>query len=377
MPRPLSRRHFVYLAAGALAQSQTPATPSIAHGNVAELDRATILSQGTAALTAPATPPPSPAFHTETEPNPNTAGLALHPKLNRSHAEALQTVSASVAALTAAFLLTREDRYSQHARALLQPWLIDPATRLQPAFDLAGCSVDGTMGTPAGIVDLVPLAELARALSFLTDAFAPDDLATVQAWFTDALAWLNTNRQAFIAREAKDHRASAHLLLSAAIGRFLRDENTLEACRKRFRTQTLRHQVRSDGVFPAEVATPNPYRNTLFNFDLLGGACQLLSSQFDLLWDYELIDGVGMRIVAAYLYPVIAHPERWGFTADAHFFRDLPGRRPALLFSGRAYSRPEYVETWRSAPPSPPASIADTFPIRQPALWTARAPHGL
>ncbi len=377
MPRLLSRRAFVSFAAGTAAASGLRAQPSAAHANVGELDRQAILTQAKAALATPVQPPPTPEFHTEIEPNLSTAGATSQPKLLRADAVALQAFSATVAALTAGFLITREDAYAQRAIAHLRPWLLTPATRLTPAFDLAGCTAGSRTGTPAGIVDLVPLAEIARALSFLTDALTPEDLRTLQAWFADVLHWLDDNRQAFIAREAKDHRASAHLLLVSAIARFLRDENTLEDCRKRFRAHTLRNQIRPDGIFPQEVATPNPYRNTLFNFDLLAGACQLLSSPFDLLWDHELIDGVGLRILAAYLYPVIAHPERWGFPADAQHFRDLPGRRPGLLFSGRAYSRPEYVELWQSLPANPPAAISDSFPIRQPALWTARAPHGL
>ena len=377
----LSRRSFLALgactAAHATLGAQTPGMqPSGAHANVAELDRANIVADARAALSAPIQPPGSPDFHTEIEPNVVTAGALPRPRLVRTDAVALQNVSATVAALAAGFLLTRDDAYAQRAVAHVQAWFVTPATRLNPTFDQAGCAIGTSTGTPAGVIDLVPLAEVARALSFFSDALTPADLATIQTWFTNTQHWLNDNRQAYIARESKDHRASAHLLISSAVARFLRDETVLEDCRKRFRVHTLRNQVRSDGVFPQEVASPNPYRNTLFNFDLLGGACQLLSSQFDLLWDHELIDGVGMRIVAAYLYPVIAHPERWGFPADAQHFRDLPGRRPALLFSGRAYSRPEYVELWRSLPAAPPVSIAETFPIRQPALWTARAPHG-
>ena len=379
-PSPPTRRSFLQLSAAfVLTPRQTPApSPSPTHANVAELDRANILAAAKAALAAPIQSPPSPIFHTETEPILTTAGATPQPKLLRADADALRFLSETVAALAAGFLLTHEDAYAGRAVAHLQPWFLATETRLEPSFDGAGCAAGTERGTPMGVVDLVPLAELARALSFLTDALAPADLTALQAWFAAALHWLQTNRQAFIAQEARDHRASAHLLLTAAFARFLRDDATLEDARKRFRTHVLRNQIRPDGVFPQEVATPNPYRNTLFNFDLLAGACQLLSSQFDLLWDFQLIDEVGLRSSAAYLYPVIAHPEHWGFPADAQHFRDLPGRRPALLFAGRAYNRPEYVETWLTAPATPPPTeLAYSFPIRQPALWTARAPHGL
>ena len=119
----------------------------------------------------------------------------------------------------------------------------------------------------------------------------------------------------------------------------------------------------------------------MLNFDLLGGAAQVLSTPFDDPWSYELDDGTGMRSVAAYLYPSLEERHNWKYIADAQFFRDLPARRPALLFAGRAYSRPEYVATWQAAPAPDfaalPEAVAASFPISEPLLFTARAPHGL
>lgn len=385
-----SRRRFLALTGTAISASLLRAqTPSPAHGSVADLERPRVLTEANAALATPIAPITAAApasqvnphqFFSEIESDLRSAGATSTPKLLRAQARALRELSATVACLAASYLLTAEAPYAARAGEHLRASFLSPATRLLPNFDMAGCAMGTTAGTPAGVVDLVPLAELARALSFLLDspALSEAEWNEVRAWFQAANDWLNTNRQALIARDTKDHRASAALLLASAFARFLRDETALEVCRKRFRTPTLRNQIRSDGVFPQEVATPNPYRNTLFNFDLLTGACQLLHSPFDPLWNFELIDGVGLRSVAADLYPVIAHPERWSFVADAIDFRDLPSRRAGLLFTGRAYSRPEYIELWQRLPTGPvPDAIAATIPIREPLLWTARAPHGL
>ena len=383
-----NRRHFLSasacLAATRLSNAQTP---SLAHANVGELERPRALEEAPKALEAPiapvtaAKPPhgPSGVFFSEVEPDIRTAGAPGAPTLFRNHAVALRQMSATVATLCAAFVLTGDPRYAARAADHVRASLLTPATRFPPVFDTAGCAPGTTGGTPAGVVDLVPLAELARALCFIAEgpAMTPDEWDAVGAWFKAASEWLNSNRAAGIARDAKNHRASAWLIIAAACARLARDDNALEATRKLFRKPTLRNQIRPDGVFPQEVATPNPYRNTLLNFDLLTGACQLLNSPFDPLWSYELIDGVGLHIAAAYLYPVVAHPERWSFVSDAVGFRDLPGRRPGMLFAGRAYDRPEYVEVWHNAPSGPPPeTVAASFPIREPMLWTARAPHG-
>ena len=388
------RRRFLTLASSAAIARSLGAplaiaqTQSLAHISVAQLERERVLAEAKITLTAAVAPVtaasfphvPAGVFFSETEPDLRTAGAGDAPTLFRAHARALRAFSANVSCLATAFLLTAEAEYAARAAEHIRVVLLSPGNRLQPSFDMAGCAPGTTTGTPTGIVDLLPLAELTRALVFLVDspALNAEEWDALYAWFKAADAWLNSNPAALIARDRKDHRGSAWLLLASSFARFNRDEIAVDTCRKRFRKPTLRNQIRSDGVSPEELATPNPYRNTLFNFDLLAASCQLLNSPFDRLWDYELIDGVGLRSVAAYLFPLIAHPERWGSVADAVDFHALPGRRAGLLFAGRAYDRPEYVALWQQLPVIPVESeLAATVPVREPLLWTARASHGL
>lgn len=387
MPRPrLTRRNFLALSGATLVTRSLPAQNPTARINVADAERPRILAEAPRALAAaittitaaPHTPPNT--FVSEVEPERGVSDPHTSNKLFRAHAVALRNTSVDVACLSAAYILTRDEQYARRAGAHLRAWFVTENTRMLPTGDLAGREYGSETGTPNGINDLAPLAELIRSTSFLVDsqALAEDELDTMNQWFLDFASWLDTNRTAKLARDTKDHRASAWLLIRSAIARATRKDQDIDACRKRFRAPTLRNQVNEVGVFPQEVATPNPYRNTLLNFDLLAGACQLLASPFDLLWDYELQDGPGMRSVAAHLYPVIAHPEKWGYMADADHFTELPGPRPALLFAGRAYNRPEYVDLWRKLDSQPvPANLAEAFPIRQPLLWTERAAHGL
>jgi len=318
----LTRRHFLAASASTLIAAQLRAQSS---PDVAAIERTRILAAAPAALNAkPAT---------------------------------LPDLSTTIATLTAAFLLTKDDQYAKHALAHL-----NALTGIKPTED---------------ILTLIPIAELAVAFRFLVDSASSSQLSKLDEWFLGIKLFLNADPEMTLARDRHDHRASAWLLVSSAIARYQRDDTTLDACRRIFRKPTLRNQINATGQFPEELATPNPYRNTLFNFDLLCGVCQLLASPFDLLWDYELIDGIGLRVVAAALYPVIADRNKWPAVSDAEHFHDLPGRRPGLLFAGHAYKRPEYVELWRSLPPEIPPALAESFPIREPLLWITRAQHGL
>ncbi|HEX4154904.1 MAG TPA: alginate lyase family protein [Acidobacteriaceae bacterium] len=383
----LTRRTFLSLAGATLGARLVRAQAPSALINVANAERSRIFAQAPAALDEPVRPltalsaPRGNAHEFVSEIPPERSIIDPHTSVPvfRAHATALRTCSTTIACLSAAYLLTHDPKFAQRAALHLRAWFIAPATRMNPNANLAGCAHGSDTGTPAGIVDLAPLAELIRSTSFLVDsnALTPAEFTTLNSWFSDFATWLDSNRNARIARDTKDHRASAWLLIRSAVARALRDDAGLEDCRRRFRHPTLRNQISETGVFPQEVATANPYRNTLFNFNLLAGACQLLASPFDPLWDFELEDGTGMRSVAAYLYPLINDPAKWPFVSDADHFLELPGSCAALLFAGRAYDRPEYVELWRKLDSKPiPADLAGSFPIRQPLLWTTRAAHG-
>ena len=321
----LTRRQFVTATTATIAAHALPA--QTAHIDVAVVERPRVLEEAKTAIAA------------------NPTGI--------------RGLSTTAATLAAAFLLTKEEPYATRAGVHLMT-----LSQIQVKPD-------------DSIMDLVPAAEAAVALRFLVDDLPQGTLVAINGWLAALQTLLNTARPMLITRDTHDHRASSWLLLSAAIARSQRDEKMLDAARARFRRPTLRNQINYLGLFPEEMATPNPYRNTLFNFDLLCGVCQILASSFDLLWDFDLPDGPGLRVVAASLFPMIQDRGKWTGISDHEHFRDLPGRRPGLLFAGRAYSRPEYVELWQSLPVNVPPWLEDTFPIREPLLWTTRASHGL
>jgi len=373
---PTTRRTFCATAALLAVQPRLLRAQPGAHVDVAAVEHDRVLAEAAAALKQPLrtistihSPGSDPhSFYSEAD----------APKAFRVHAEALIDASTNISTLTAAYVLTRDDKYALRAGAHLYAWFVDPATCMKPDLQSANATGTTVNALAAGIVDGVPLAEIARSLPFLADtaALAPPGLAAARGWFTDFLSWLNTSRIPVIARDTKDHTASAWLLLASSVARLLGDEATLSACRHRLKTPTLRNQIDALGVFHHEVITDAPYRNTLFNFDMLTAACELLSTPFASLWPYELEDGPGMRSVAAFLYPMIHEPARWPYPADNFRFREVPRRRPGLLLAGRAYTRPEYVDLWRSLPqPAVDDPLRASFPIRQPLLWTARPPH--
>jgi hypothetical protein len=253
--------------------------------------------------------------------------------------------------------------YTAKATAQLKAWLVAPETRLptEPIYK-----------TFEPILDLAPLAEILVALPFL--ALDPDLSDAIHKWCQDYLTWLTTNRAALLARDDRSRHGTSWLLQTAALARLTADDKILADCRHRYKTSTLRGQIDANGYFMHELPTANPYRNSLWNLDLLAGVCVLLSTRFESLWDFELQDGPGMRSAIARHAMYIKSREKWPYPSDATHFNLLPCRRPALAFAGRAYSEPDYVTLWRSLTPNEPTEpdLLRAFPIRQPLLWQSQ-----
>ncbi len=387
---PFSRRDFCSTAAALATSRLLPAQQPTSRPDVAAIDHDRILAAADHYLSQPPAPlTAAPAPHAPGAPNeffspmedlpPGSAPLTPSESFS-GHQEALLQFTLAVPALTAAWLLTRTteparaNAFAQHAVKHLKAWFITPATRMEPSLNFAAVA-PGTSGHPDGVAETSALAEIAQSIPFLvrSDAISTEDVASLKGWFAAFLKWLTTSRLAALARDRKDHVGSSWLMQCAAFARLTTDDTALADLRHHFKTVTLRAEILADGTFPHELTTPNPYRNSLFNLDLLAAACDLLSTRFETLWDFQLQDGPGLRVALARYAPYIESRGAWPYRADAHLFNDLPCRRPALLFAARAYQRPEYAALWRSLNPDPTnPAILRTFPIRQPLLWVTR-----
>jgi hypothetical protein len=312
-----------------------------------------------------------------------------------AHRDALFTLGLAVPALAAAHLLTGEQRYADHAALWLHAWFVDPATRMTPRLDygqvVRGQSAAGqsASGSYAGILETLPLVEVAQSIPFLASALSPSSLLALHSWFADYLRWLTEEQDSgprlpALARDRKDHhgtswllQASAYTLLTTPQGDAPKAETSaLDDLRHRYRTVTLRAQIAEDGSFPNELTSSAPYRDSLFNLDMMAAVCQLLSTRFESVWEVELNDGPGMRSAIAYHFPFIADRSLWPFRADAQHFNQLPARRVSLLLTARAYQRPEYAALWKTLPPDPAEpDILRTLPIHQPLLWVRQPPQ--
>ena len=288
------------------------------------------------------------------------------------HRRAMVRLSVHVPALAAAWTITRERRYADHAARHLRAWFVDAPTRMNPHL-LYSQAIHGRMtGRGIGIIDTVHLVEVARAIPVVVEsrALSAADASAVREWFSHYLTWMTTHQYGIDEREARNNHGTCWVMQVAEFARLTGRGDLSDFCRTRYKTVLVPNQVAADGSFPEELRRTKPYGYSLFNLDAMTTVCQILSTPSDNLWRYELPDGRGIRKAVAFLFPFIANKKAWPHKPDVMYHDEWPMRHPSLLFAGLALDEQRYLDAWKELPAdSTVEEVIRNFFVRQPVLW--------
>jgi len=287
------------------------------------------------------------------------------------HRKAMIALSVEMPSLTAAWLLTGDRRYGQHASEYLRAWFIRPATRMNPDLEFAQGVHGVSTGRSYGIIDTLHLVEVARAAGFLAPTMlTAAESAALKDWFRSYLKWMKTSDKGKTERDALNNHATCWALQAAEFARLIGDSATRQEVSRKFTEVLLPDQLGADGSFPKELGRTKPYSYSIFNFDVMAALCQSLQGEGRDLLTFQLGDGRGLCKAAEFLYPYLKDRSRWPYQKDVEHFDALPVRSPGLLFSGIACHRQDYIALWKSLNPDPTdREIIRNFPVRQPLLW--------
>jgi hypothetical protein len=282
-----------------------------------------------------------------------------------THRQALMRLSVQMPALSAAWLITKQRRYADHAAAHLRAWFVNEETHMNPSLQYAQAIHGRFTGRGTGIIDTIHLVEVIRAATVLEagGALPNAERTGLHQWLGAYLDWMTTSKNGIEERDAKNNHGTCWVMQVAEFARFTGNTKLTEFCRDRYKTVLVPNQIAADGSFPQELRRTKPYGYSLFNLDAMAMVCQTLSTPSDNLF-------VDMRKAMEFMYPFIADKNKWPYPPDVMYFKEWPVRHPSLLFAGLALAKPEYIALWRTLDPDPTVEeIIRNVPIRQPVLW--------
>lgn len=288
------------------------------------------------------------------------------------HSNALERFSVHTAALTAAFRLTGDERYSRHALRHLKAWFADDATRMNPNLLYAQAIKGVVTGRGIGIIDAIHLIEAARSVQVLESlgAIGADDLKIIKTWFSDFLAWMTTHRYGIDEMNNGNNHSTWWCAQAAMYATLTGDMEKFKFCLKFAENELIPKQIDSAGCFPLELARTKPYSYSLFNFEGFALICRLAKMNGVNLWEYKAAEGQSIKKAAEFLIPFIADKSKWKYKNDIVNFDRLPVRITGLWFAGIDLKKQEYIDIWsRLSPDLENEELVRTFAIRQPVLW--------
>lgn len=288
------------------------------------------------------------------------------------HRQSMMRLSDIIGTLTSSYLITKEETFAAHAVTHLLAWFVNETTRMTPHL-LYGQAIKGRYtGRSIGVIDTIHLVEVARGAKLLgvSTAFDSADQVNVKQWFRDYLTWLNSHPYGLTERHHPNNHGVCWSLQAAAFADLVGDEAQLVWVREQFKTVYLRQMMNSDGGFSAELARTKPYGYSLFVIDAMAGVAEIASNSADDLWQFQLLDGRGMRRGLEFIAPFIANKATWPLSPDVMHWDEWPVRHPSLLFAGIRFKNEHYLSLWEQLESDPTTyEVLRNLPLRHPLLW--------
>ncbi|MCK4685780.1 MAG: alginate lyase family protein, partial [Pirellulales bacterium] len=295
-----------------------------------------------------------------------------YPELFLDHRLAMVRLSELVGTLTSAYLITEDERYAAHDVTHLEAWFVQNSTKMNPSL-LYGQAIQGRYkGRSIGIIDTLHLAEVARSAKILcsSPSFSTSSQVGVRQWFQTYLTWINTHEYGIREKNHPNNHGVCWSLQGASFADFVGEDEILQWIREQFKSVYLQEMMDESGGFPAELARTKPYGYSLFVIDAMAGVAQIVSTEADNLWEFQLPDGRGMHRGMRFILPYIEDKSAWPFPRDIMYWEEWPVRHPSLLFAGLHYEDAHYLNVWKNLEADPETfEVKRNLPLRHPLLW--------
>jgi len=289
-----------------------------------------------------------------------------------AHRHAMIRFSRIAGALSSAYLLTGDEKYFTHALLHCKAWFVDTATLMNPNLLYAQAIKGRATGRSIGIIDAIQLMEVAQGLMAMEGKRGMDkDLyMSIRQWFAQLIEWLTTHPYGKDEMNAANNHGTCWVMQVAVFAKFTHNEKWMNFCRERYKTELLPKQMKEDGSFPQELRRTKPYGYSIFNLDAMATICHTLSDEKNDLWGYQTTDGKSIRKGIEFLYPFIAHKDKWPQPPDVMYWDNWPVAQPFLIFGANAFNNKDWLDTWKILDHSPTVEeVIRNLPIRHPLIW--------
>ena len=269
-----------------------------------------------------------------------------NPSNFREHKNALREFSIIVTTLTAAYQITKDEKYAKQAIAHLQAWFVDVPTRMNPSLLYAQAIKGISTGRGIGIIDTIRLINVALSVQALEKAnlLKGETLVGIKKWFNDFAEWLTTHPYGHDERDNNNNHSTWWGAQVAAFARVAERDDILKLSQEQFKKQ-LDIQMAADGSFPDELGRTKPFHYMNYNLRGYTTFALLASTPTENLWNYKSKNGT-LQKALDFAIPFYKNPSTWSFSTDLekeiHLYQN-----DFLVFAYFGLNDKSYLELWK------------------------------
>jgi hypothetical protein len=313
-------------------------------------------------------------------PNPETPdGLPFvnrdgesYPGAFFEHRKAMRSMRTSAAYFTAAYVFTKDTRYSKAAVQWLKEFFLDQKTMMEPSLLYSQAVLGVCTGRGIGIIDTLHLIDVPVAIDILWESGQMEEntLEGLKEWFSKYLNWICTHQYGIDEMNWSNNHSVCWHVQAACFARFTNNQDMLKMCADHYKNILLPKQMAEDGSFPLEIKRTKPYGYSIFVLDNMISLCYLLSSPEDNLWNFSLPDGRNIKKGLDFLFPYLHDKTAWPYRTDIAHHEDWPIGMSFMLFAAAALGEKKWADLYSDLCKfSDNDEVRRNTAIRVPYLW--------
>lgn len=223
-----------------------------------------------------------------------------------------QRMADAVEALSLAWYLGGDNRYSDRAATLLRAWFIDSATRMNPNLRFAQAVRGVTDGRGIGIIDLRHMPQLLDGVRLLemSTAWKPADSAALMVWCREYLNWLRTSSNGLEERAAENNHGTWFDSQAVALALFTGDSAYVREILNGTRSRIAK-QISADGSQSLELERTRPIHYSLFNLEPFTQLAEMGRHVGTDLWKFKSPEGASIVAGLRFVAPFSDTSRRW------------------------------------------------------------------
>ncbi len=268
-----------------------------------------------------------------------------NPNVFQGHERALKKFEQAVTSLTAAYILTKEQKYANKVNQHLKAWFIDNATRMNPHMKYAQAIKGINSGRGIGIIDAICFIKVTNAILALEkhDQITLEDSKSYRAWFDELVTWYTTHQYGIDEMNNNNNHSTWWGAQVIAYSKFTGNKTTQKIAVDQFRKQ-LEIQMVADGGFPDELGRTKPFHYTDYNLEAWSIYGLIGNELKENLWQHESTKGT-IKKAFDFAYKFYLNPESWPYKTEVE--KEIhPTAQDFFYIAGQQLNEKKYLELW-------------------------------